>query len=187
MTGQEELKDEDGTSQPPVSNPAEKGMNTFHTFLDPLRDSAEVRQKVMSAQELVSDRLNTVKQGLKDVKQGKEPVGVVEIREGRKYARNVLQEKWRAGMAGRGEDRALEASAMCFGPEDKVLCATTAWQSDVDGWKTVECIFDSGASELVCPASMAPLWPIEDSPGSLVGLHYLSASGGRIPNRGQQR
>ena len=26
-----------------------------------------------------------------------------------------------------------------------------------------------------------------DSPGSLVGLHYLSASGGRIPNRGQQR
>ena len=34
---------------------------------------------------------------------------------------------------------------------------------------------------------MAPLWPIDDSPGSLIGLHTLSASGGCIPNRGQQR
>ena len=34
---------------------------------------------------------------------------------------------------------------------------------------------------------MAPAWPVEDSPGSLVGLHYFSASGSRIPNRGQQR
>ena len=76
---------------------------------------------------------------------------------------------------------------MCFGPEDKILCAATSWARDVDGWKTVECILDSGTSESVCPASMAPLWPIDDSPGSLVGLHYLFASGGRIPNRGQQR
>ena len=51
----------------------------------------------------------------------------------------------------------------------------------------VECIFDSWASESVCPATVSPLWPIEDSPGSLVGLHYLSASRGRIPNREQQR
>ena len=58
---------------------------------------------------------------------------------------------------------------------------------DVDGWKTVECIFDSGASESVCPASMAPAWLVEDRTGSLVGLHFVSASGSRIPNRGKQR
>ena len=34
---------------------------------------------------------------------------------------------------------------------------------------------------------MAPLWPIEDSPGQRIGLHYLSASGGRIANKAQQR
>ena len=127
------------------------------------------------------DRLSILKQGARDISCGRNPVGVVKIGDGGKYARGVRDEWWRADRAGRLEDKRLEAHAMCFSPEDMVLCAATSWQQDVDVWKTVECIRDSGASESVCPVSMAPLWPIEDSPGSLVGLHYLSASGGPYP------
>ena len=61
------------------------------------------------------------------------------------------------------------------------------WHNEECGCEFIECILDSGASESVCPRSMAPDWPIEDSPGLRMGLHYLSASGGRIPNLGQQR
>ena len=34
---------------------------------------------------------------------------------------------------------------------------------------------------------MSPRYPISDSPGSIAGLQYTSANGGRIANRGQQR
>ena len=71
------------------------------------------------------------------------------IGDGRKYARDLIYEQWRADTAGRAEDRALEASAMCFGPEDQILCAATLWARDVAGWKTVECILVLGASESV--------------------------------------
>ena len=133
------------------------------------------------------DRLAILKQRARDISRGGKPVGVVKIGDGGKYARGVLDERWQADRAGRLEDKRLDAHATCFGPEDKILCAATSWQKDVDGWKTVDCLLDSGASESVCPASMAPAWPVEDSPGSLVGLNYLTASGSRIPNRGQQR
>mgnify|MGYP005679304799 CR=1 FL=1 len=46
---------------------------------------------------------------------------------------------------------------------------------------------DSGAAQSVAPPTMAPGVIIEDSPGSLRGQHYISASGGRLPNMGQQR
>ena len=55
-----------------------------------------------------------------------------------------------------------------------------------EGWLKVECVLDSGASESVCPASMAPQWPTRESAGSRMGLHYTSASGGRMPNQGEQ-
>ena len=50
----------------------------------------------------------------------------------------------------------------------------------------MDCIFDSGTSESVCPRRMCPLWPVVDSEGSLKSVFYTSASGGRIRNRGQQ-
>ena len=46
---------------------------------------------------------------------------------------------------------------------------------------------DSGAAQSVAPPSMAPGVVIEASPGSQRGQHYVSASGGRLPNMGQQR
>ena len=62
-----------------------------------------------------------------------------------------------------------------------------SWRGiDPQGWMKVECVLDSGASESVCPASMAPHWPTRESAGSRMGLHYTSASGQRMPNQGEQ-
>ena len=46
---------------------------------------------------------------------------------------------------------------------------------------------DSGPAQSVAPPSMAPGVSIEASPGSQRGQHYVSASGGRLPNMGQQK
>ena len=110
----------------------------------------------------------------------------------RQYARDKMGSKLEDLEDGFREDVQLGQGVFCFTPEgsgekDQLLQAATAWRSEAEGWQFVECILDSGASELVCPPSMAPLWAVEDSPGSKIGLHYLSASGGRIPNKGQQR
>ena len=61
------------------------------------------------------------------------------------------------------------------------------WKGEKEGWTRVDCILDSGVSESVCPLSMCSRYPISDSPGSIAGLQYTSANGGRIANRGQQR
>ena len=135
----------------------------------------------------VVERLQVLERRAADLRSGRNVVGVVPAVDGRKYARKILQEKGEEFHEADREDRVLKSGVMCFTPEDQVLCAATAWQSEVAGWKCLECILDSGASESVCPPSMAPLWAIEDSPGSKIGLHYLSANGGRIANRGQQR
>ena len=46
---------------------------------------------------------------------------------------------------------------------------------------------DSGAAQSVAPPSMAPGVVIETSPGSQRGQQHVSASGGRLPNMGQQK
>ena len=46
---------------------------------------------------------------------------------------------------------------------------------------------DSGAAQSEAPPSMAPGVVIAESPGSQRGQHYVSASGGRLPNMGQQK
>ena len=54
-------------------------------------------------------------------------------------------------------------------------------------WVRVKSVMDSGAAQSVAPPSMAPGVVIEASPGSQRGHHYVSASGGRLPNLGQQK
>ena len=54
-------------------------------------------------------------------------------------------------------------------------------------WVRVRSVMDSGAAQSVAPPSMAPGIIIEASPGSERGQHYVSASGGRLPNMGQQK
>ena len=114
MAGQEAFNDEDGTSQPPEPKP-----------LCAPQDSAEVRQRVMGCSESC-ERSAGDPQATSEVHQLRtKPVGVVKIGDGGKYARGVLDEWWRADGAGNLEDNRLEAHAMCFGPEDKILCAAT--------------------------------------------------------------
>ena len=64
------------------------------------------------------------------------------------------------------------------------LCA--AWSSEVNGWKRVKVVLDSGAAESVAPRSMAPHFEVRDSPASKAGVYYTSANGGRLDNLGQQ-
>ena len=87
----------------------------------------------------MENRMRILRQRAKDEESGKKPVGMADLKK--------------------------QSQVMYFGPGDKSLCA---WGSEDKGWKTVECILDSGASESVCPPSMAPRWPIQDSPGSKV-------------------
>jgi len=54
-------------------------------------------------------------------------------------------------------------------------------------WVRVRSVMDSGAAQSVAPPSMAPGVMIEASPVSQRGQHYVSASGGRLPNMGQQK
>ena len=170
MAGQGGRKCQDGQGQPPEPKPEV--------------DWAKLAAKIEGP---VVERLQVLERRAADLRSGRNVVGVVPAVDGRKYARKILQEKGEEFNEADREDQVLKSGVMCFTPEDQVLCAATAWQSEVAGWKCVECILDSGASESVCPPSMAPLWAIEDSPGSKIGLHYLSANGGRIANRGQQR
>ena len=65
MAGHEGLNDQDGTSQPLQPKP-----------LCVPQDSPEIRQKVMGVQNLVRDRLATLKQRARDISRGSKPVGV---------------------------------------------------------------------------------------------------------------
>ena len=64
------------------------------------------------------------------------------------------------------------------------VCA--AWRMEREGWSRVDCVLDSGAADSVCPRSMAPHFPVEDTDASRNGVYYTSADGGRISNVGQQ-
>ena len=60
------------------------------------------------------------------------------------------------------------------------------FMKDNQGWTWVKTVMDSGCNESVTSRNMCPDYPIVDSPGSLRGQHYISASKDRIPNEGQQ-
>ena len=53
------------------------------------------------------------------------------------------------------------------------------------GHTMVEVAVDSGAAASVMPESFLPDHPVRPSEGSVSGVHYLAANGGRIPNQGQ--
>ena len=67
--------------------------------------------------------------------------------------------------------------------EDEVF----RFQNESRGWKKICIVLDSGAAASVAPPSMAPGVSVLESEGSRRGQCYLSASGERIPNLGQQR
>ena len=61
-----------------------------------------------------------------------------------------------------------------------------AWASDVDGWRKIKVVMDSGAAACVAPRSMAPHFAITDSPEQRAGVYYTSANGAKLDNLGQQ-
>ena len=53
-------------------------------------------------------------------------------------------------------------------------------------WEKLEAVVDSGAAESVAPESMAPWVPMKASEGSKRGQTYMSASGAKLPNLGEE-
>ena len=63
-----------------------------------------------------------------------------------------------------------------------VALQSVPWRDESDpNWVRVRNAMHSGAAVGVAPPSMAPGIPIEDSPGSRRGQHFLSASKDRLP------
>ena len=60
-------------------------------------------------------------------------------------------------------------------------------ENEQQGWRKHNTVLDSGAAASVAPPNMAPNISVLESEGSRRGQCYLSASGERIPNLGQQR
>eukprot|EP00971_Amphidinium_carterae_P337087 6473751-Amphidinium_carterae.1 len=71
-------------------------------------------------------------------------------------------------------------------PVDKPVEHVTQWKQRGPEWTEIRAVVDSGASESVAPPGMAPNFPMRESVGSRRGQHYVSASGNRIPNLGEQ-
>ena len=63
------------------------------------------------------------------------------------------------------------------------LCPATIAES---GWQWVKGVVDSGAANSVAHPDMCPQYPVRPSAGSKAGVEYTSASGGVIPNLGEQ-
>jgi hypothetical protein len=173
-TGRGPEQDEDGKGQAPESKPCIVGEEVVQSVRD--RIAVLERRKISEAQ-------------------GTPVYGVVDIQDGRRYARSRVVDVLKEKLEGEVEDQMLKRGLNCFlneesPSEEKNLMEAgmipTGWRGEKERWLRVDCILDSGASESVCPMSMCPLYPISDSPGSVSGLHYTSANGGRIKNRGQQ-
>jgi hypothetical protein len=54
------------------------------------------------------------------------------------------------------------------------------------GWKKISGVMDSGAADHVGNRKMLPELPILPSPGSIRGQAFISATGGRAENEGEQ-
>ena len=72
-------------------------------------------------------------------------------------------------------------------PDDLPLNLTQDWKKDTLEWTEVKTVVDSGASESVAPPNMVPNIPVRPSAGSRRGQHYVSASGERMANQGEQK
>ena len=118
--------------------------------------------------------------------QGKSVPGVVRAQDAWKNLLSDAQDRKRHVEELEKEDRKVRGLAWLL-PESKDPLLCTSYKSEQDGWVCVECVLDSGAAECVAPMGMIAHIKVEDSPGSVAGLHYTVANGGRIPNRGQQR
>ena len=63
------------------------------------------------------------------------------------------------------------------------LCPATIAEN---GWQWVKGVVDSGAANSVAHPEMCPNYPVQPSAGSKAGVEYTCASGGVLPNLGEQ-
>ena len=64
--------------------------------------------------------------------------------------------------------------------------STTPLTIAENGWQWVKGVVDSGAANSVAHPDMCPQYPVQPSAGSKAGVEYTCASGGVIPNLGEQ-
>lgn len=83
--------------------------------------------------------------------------------------------------------QALEIDVLESESTDELVNNVEQWKQSDGGWTRIQAVIDSGAAESVAPMSMAPREVVYESAGSRRKQHYLSASGKRMPNLGEQR
>eukprot|EP00969_Alexandrium_andersonii_P318168 14054482-Alexandrium_andersonii.AAC.1 len=65
------------------------------------------------------------------------------------------------------------------------LLDTSRLKPEYQGYKRLQFAVDSGASASVIPESLLNGHSVQQSEGSRMGVSYLAADGGRIPNCGE--
>ena len=104
----------------------------------------------------------------------------------KKKGKNIILSKAQAEK--RIEDEELLQSLTVEGEQEtQTLNAVEHWKGTEGQWTRVKTVVDSGAVDSVAPTTMAPTVEIQSSPGCRRGQYYLSASGDRLANLGQQR
>ena len=71
--------------------------------------------------------------------------------------------------------------------QDDTPLHTVSWKDESHPmWVKIRIVMDSGAADSVAPPTLAPHVKVAESPGSMRGQCYVSASAGRMPNMGQK-
>ena len=172
------------------SDPAEINLTSNEAGRDlskPRFTGREIAQMGME----VDNRLREIKIQRQAEKEGKSAIGVLKMKDIDIFRQQCIVEAKQMERKEEWEDR--RAAGLCCLYQQQAgnevqsggdLCA--AWSSEVNGWRKVKVVMDSGAAELVAPRSMAPQFAIVDSAASKAGVYYTSANGGRLDNLGQQ-
>ena len=96
---------------------------------------------------------------------------------------NVCHEEWNEVKRDRRRaqrERQLAGAVNIFlkGSEKKSAGKVmAAWRMESEGWSRADCVLDSGAADSVCPRTMAPQFPIQDTEASRNGVYYTAADG----------
>ena len=88
---------------------------------------------------------------------------------------------------------AQEISNGCFmygmdiGNLENAELLAVSGQPDRENFEVIQCAADSGAVDNVGPGSVARAFKTEANEASKNGWSYITANGGRVPNRGEKR
>ena len=115
----------------------------------------------------------------RQVDSGKEAIGVWVIKDGKKRWQAEVRDWALEEEQAKGEEQRVSTMNCFCLPEKEGAPLCGAWQVEEAGWTKVDVVMDSGAAESVCPRSMCPQYPIQDSAASIAGVFYTAANGER--------